>query len=46
MKDGPVGAEFYAGGRTDRQNKLMADFRNFTNAPKNSTFRPPSAFMC
>jgi len=44
MKIRPVGAEFHADrqtdGRTDRQTdmtKLTVTFRNFANAPKNST---------
>jgi len=31
--------------RTDFM-RLMVDFRNFANVPKNSTFCPHSAFMC
>ena len=34
MKIRPVGAEFYAEGRTD-MTKLTVAFRNFASAPKN-----------
>jgi hypothetical protein len=38
IKIRPVGAEFHAGGRTDRQTditKLIVAFRDFANAPNN-----------
>jgi len=37
------------GGLSDGQadmTKLMAAFRNYSNSPKNSTFRPHGVFVC
>ena len=52
MKIRPVGAElFHEGGRKDEptvrrtdMTKLIVAFRNFVNAPKNSTFCPHCLF--
>jgi hypothetical protein len=45
----PVGAQcFHEGGRADGRTdmtKMMVAFRNFANAPKNSTFFPRSTFL-
>ena len=35
-----------AGGRTDRYDEAIAACRNFSNAPKDSTFCPHSEFIC
>jgi hypothetical protein len=47
MKIRPVGAELFHDGRTQTDiTKLNVAFRNFVNAPKNSTFCPHGVFMC
>jgi len=49
MKIRSVGAElFHADGRTDRQidtKKLIVDFRNFANAPRNTLFGQSAEFI-
>ena len=42
----PVGAELFHADRRAYKIKLIVAFRNFENAPKNSTFCPHSVFVC